>query len=152
MSTTFFMTSLYSLTYMPRVKYHISEWSDRVCIYLTSFNNADLRKIYVQFDLARLAGADGYVRVTTGHTNQRGTPCFYRERMPTAYRTEVRADCIYLFNMQQPIELQACAAHTVFRRASSCLSSVQYLLVWKPVLLPVTIHLIAILLVWSIFG
>lgn len=68
----------YSLTYMPRVEHHISEWSDQVCDYLTSFINVDLRKIYLHFDLARFAGEDGYVRVATGHTNQRGTPCFYR--------------------------------------------------------------------------
>lgn len=67
-----------SLTYMPRVEHLIAEWSDSTCDYLTSFNNADLCRIYRQFDIAHLAGADGYVRVSTRCTNQRGTPCFYR--------------------------------------------------------------------------
>ena len=55
----------------------LDSWSDAQCYLNTSFLRGQLIKIYRQFDLPRLAGKDGYLRIHNGCYDH-GRPCCYR--------------------------------------------------------------------------
>ena len=58
----------------------LDSWDDDTCTRRTSFLRNELCEIYRLFDLAHCneAGADGFLRIPNGGTNQRGRVCNYR--------------------------------------------------------------------------
>jgi hypothetical protein len=62
----------------PRQNIRFDSWTDQKCYKETSFNKAQLKRIYRCFMLQSVADdTNGVIRVATGHTNQRGVQCCY---------------------------------------------------------------------------
>lgn len=62
----------------PNQDIRFESWSDQECREKTNFGIGQLRRIYACFGLQAIADDnDGYIKVPTGHTNQRGAPCYY---------------------------------------------------------------------------